>query len=233
MRKLFIGLCLAAISLSAAEIYATFNVQPDKKANVAFNSSGIVNEVFVDIGSKIRENEVLATLHSQDIKALLQINETTLKYAKKDLERQKKVRNIIDKARYDSYAYKYESAKANVDYQKALLDKTILKAPFDAIVVSKEIESGDVVSGQMAKTAFVVQSIDKRKLILKFDQKYHKTVKVGDLFKYRIDGDTKQYRAKITKIYPTINEKERKMRAEVESLGIPVGLFGDGYIISK
>jgi multidrug resistance efflux pump len=118
-------------------------------------------------------------------------------------------------------------------YQETLLDKTYLRAPFDGIITAKRVEIGDVVSGQMITEVFDIQSLKERKLILKFDQKYHQKVKVGDSFKYKVDGDDSTYSGTISKIYPTIDSKSRKMFAEVKAQGFPVGLFGDGYITTK
>jgi RND family efflux transporter MFP subunit len=230
IKNLILSLLVITSSLSANKIYATFDVEALKSASVAFNSSGIIDKVFVDIGSLVKKGDKLAVLQNKDTKAILNIHETTLKYAKKDFNRQKKIRKIIDQAKFDSYANKYESAKAQVAYQKTLLDKTTLNAPFDGVIISKEIESGDVVSGQMVKTAFKIQSKTKRKLILQFDQKYHGTVQVGDEFKYNLDGDTTTYTGTISKIYPYANTKTRKIKAEVLTQGFIVGLFGDGYI---
>jgi len=232
MKKIVIGSLCVVMSLFAESIYATFDVVAKKSANVAFSSGGTVDIISVDIGSSVKKGEKLAVLNNNDIKALLNIRQTSLKYAKKDYDRQVKIKNIIDRAKFDKYENLYESAKAQVIYQQAILDKTILKAPFDGIVVSKEIESGDVVSGQQIKTAFKIQSIHKRKLILQFDQKYHSVVKVGDHYSYKVDGDEKLYVSKISKVYPSISMNNRKLKAEVEVEGFVVGLFGDGYILT-
>ncbi|MMZ68341.1 hypothetical protein D1872_310210 [compost metagenome] len=58
-------------------------------------------------------------------------------------------------------------------------------------------------------------------------------VKVGDIFKYKLDGDDRQYTAKISKIYPRANLKDRKINAEARAENFLPGLFGDGYILSK
>ena len=58
-------------------------------------------------------------------------------------------------------------------------------------------------------------------------------VKVGDSFRYKVDGDQTVYTGTIYKIYPTIDSKSRKMLAEVKAENFPVGLFGDGYITAK
>jgi RND family efflux transporter MFP subunit len=228
--KFIIVATFISFNLCAQEIYATFNVAAKQNAHVAFSSSGIVKNIKVDVGSVVKKNDILASLDSSDLHAALMVQKTTLKFAKKDLQRQEKIKNIIDEAQYDSYVQKYESAKSNVAYQKALLDKTILKAPFDGVIISKEIEVGDVVSGQMIKTAFKIQSKSERKLILEFDQKYHNKVKVGDIYSYQLDGSDRKYNAKITKVYPFADSKTRKIKAEVQTKDILVGLFGDGYI---
>jgi len=67
-------------------------------------------------------------------------------------------------------------------------------------------------------------------LILQFDQKYHSKVKVGDLYTYKLDGDTSEYSGIISKVYPYANTQTRKIKAEVLVDDIVVGLFGDGYI---
>ncbi len=232
MKKYFILLCVI-VSLQAEEVYATFTVEAQKSADLAFSSGGIVDRVLVDVGTMVQKGEPLAILQNDDLKAMLQIAQTTLKYAKKEYQRQVQVKNIIDKAKFDQYAYKYESAKAQLHYKQALLDKTILKSPFEGVIFSKKVEAGDVVSGAMIRTLFEIQSQHQRKLILEYDQKYWKSVKVGDRFSYTLDGEDKRYEGVITKIYPTVESDERKIKAEVLTKDIKVGLFGTGTIITS
>ncbi len=235
MKKLLTMITLTAlimISAQAKEIYATFTVQAQKSANLAFSASGIVDTVLVDIASEVKKDVTMAKLQNDDLEAMLSVTKTALKYAKKDYERQLKVKKIIDRAQFDQYAFKYDNAKAQLKYQQALLDKTILKAPFDGIVFDKSVEVGDVVSGAMIRTIFKIQSIHDRKLVLEFDQKYWNDVKVGDIFNYKLDGSEKTYQGKLSKIYPAVDGDNRKIKAEVKAKDIPVGLFGDGTIIA-
>jgi len=233
MKKILLTLLMFVSFANAAEVYATFLVHPLKDANLAFIASGIVDKINVSVGSKVNKGEVLAELENSDIKAMLEIARTTYKYAKKDYERQLKIKNLIDEAKFDTVANKYESAKDQLAYQQALYNKTFLKAPFDGVIYAKEIELGDAVSGMMLRTAFKIQSSSKSKLLLKFDQKSRNSVHVGDTFRYKIDGDNKTYEGKISKIYPRANFQDRKITAEVITKDFTPGLFGDGYIISK
>ena len=230
MRRILIVMMLLALHVEAKSLYATFTVVAAQSANLAFTASGTLNKVNVSIASKVKKGEVLATLESADISAALNIATTALKYAKKDYGRQLKVKKLLDASRFDTYAFKYENAKAQLVYQQALLDKTILKAPFDGVIYEKSVEVGDVVSGAMIRTVLKIQSLKKRKLVLEVDQKYWKVLKPGLSFNYKIDGDDKAYTGKISKVSPYADDANRKIKAEVETKGFTPGLFGEGYI---
>jgi RND family efflux transporter MFP subunit len=232
MRNLLIILALFIVGAQAKEIYATFTVHATKSANLAFSSSGIVDKVLVDIATEVKKDEILAKLQNEDLKASMGITQSALKYAKKDYNRRQKVKSIIDQAEFDKYASKYANAKAQLRYQQAILDKTVLKAPFDGIIFEKSIEVGDAVSGAMIRTVFKIQSKNRRKLVLEFDQKYWADVQVGDKFSYKVDGSDKAHEGVISKIYPAIDTQKRKVKAEVKAKDFIVGLFGDGMIIT-
>jgi len=233
INTLIIGLLLSLSALSANDVYATFTVQPLKDAKLAFIASGIVDKVNTDIGRSVKKGEILAKLENSDIKAMVDVSKTALKYAKKDYERQLKIKELIDEGRFDGVANKYESAKNQLAYQQALYNKTLLKAPFDGVIYAKDVEVGDAVSGMMLKTVFKIQSKTQRKLILEFDQKNRNFVKVGNTFTYSLDGDSKKYSGTISKIYPRADVKSRKITAEVKTKNFIPGLFGDGYIQVK
>ena len=221
------------VSLNAAEIYATFTVQAEKSASLAFDAGGIVRSVNFDIADSVKKGALLALLSNGDKKARLESAQTALKFAKKEYKRQEKVKKLIDAGKFDAVAYKFEHAQNQVMYQEALYNKTFLKAPFDGVIFFKDVEVGDAVSEMSVKTLFKIQSQHARKLILSFDQKYRKHVKVGDIFVYTLEGDSQTYSAKITKIYPSADVHNAKMQAEVQAKDLLVGLFGDGKIITQ
>ena len=158
MRKILF-LLFITLQLNAEEIYATFDVEAEQSASLAFSSSGIIGNMNVDIGSVVKKDELLAALINDDIKAMVEVSKVALKYAKSDYERQEKVKQHINESLFDSFANKYDSAKVQLQYQKTLLDKTYLRAPFDGIITAKKVEVGDVVSGQMITEVFDIQSL--------------------------------------------------------------------------
>lgn len=245
MKKMILGLMVIVHALGAQEIYATFNTEATQSANLAFYTGGVVDKVYVDVSTTVNKGDKLVELQNDDLKASLRMAEATLadaevtlKFAKKDYDRQLLIKDLIDEAKFEQYELSYErakvakaSAKANLSYQKALLDRSIILAPFDGVIFEKSVEVGDVVSGMMLRTIFKIQSKDERKLIFEFDQKYWKSVKVGDSVKYTVNGDDNSYTGKISKLYPHANSDNRKIKVEVKANRFVVGLFGEGYII--
>ncbi len=233
MKKITIMMLLIISTIHAENIYATFNVEAQKSANLAFTASGLVQHINAQIGDSVKKNAVLASLNNDDIKALLQQSKVVYKYAKKKYIRQSKVKNLIDASQFDAVAKAYESAKASLAYQHAMYNKTLLRTPFEGVIFYKSIEKGDAVSGMMLKTVYKIQSKTNRKLLLTFDEKYTNSVHVGDTFNYSVDGDDKTYTGKISKIYPQADTKNRKITAEVLAKDFKVGLFGTGTIKTK
>ena len=233
MKRVLVAIFLGIFALNASEIYATFNVKAQKEANLAFNIGGIVKKALVDIGDKVKADNLLAELKNDDIKANLNLAKIELFYTKKDYNRQLKVKNVIGKTILDKFAFKKDMAEAKIKQIKTTLEKTYLKAPFDGIISYKNIEKGDVVPGMNPKLVYKIISLHNRKLILEFDGKYLNNINIGDIFNYKIDGSNKELSGKITKIYPTVDAKTQKAKAEVEVSDIKVGLFGSGVIVTK
>jgi len=231
MKKIVLNILLSGAMMYGAEIYATFTVEARQSASLAFNSSGTVSKVNADVGDRVSRGDLLAALRSDDIKAGLSAAEVALKYAKKSYDRMQEVKDVTDQARLDSAAFKYENAKAQTAYKQALLDKTILKAPFDGVITMKNLEIGDALSGMRMKVVYKIESQHERKLIVEFDQKYWKLVRPGLTFVYKVDGDDAEHKGKIVKVYPSADPRSRKMKAEVPAKDIPAGLFGEGRIL--
>lgn len=231
---------------NAKEIYATFTIEAQKSANLAFTTTGIVQSVDVEVSDRVSKGQKLSQLDNSDLasavniaKADLENTKIILKFAKRAYDRETKVKKLISTQQHDGVLKAYEIAKskiaikeATLAYKQSLFEKTILYAPFDGVIYDKQVEVGDAVSGAMIRTVLKIHSIDSVKLIVEFDQKYWKQVKLGQKFSYSVDGDESRHEGKITKIYPYADSNNRKIRAEVLTKGFMVGLFGDGYIVT-
>jgi len=227
--KKIILIAILTVASFAQGVYATFNVIPKKEASLAFSTNGMVADVKVDIGSKVERKQILAILENNDLKAYVAKARAALEFAKKSYNRALRAKDVQNKAIFDKFNFEYKSAKANLALALANYNKSILKAPFSGIITAKAVEVGDVVSAMAPRMLFKIESKAK-KLVLEFDQKYLSSVKVGDIFKYKLDGSDKVRSGKIYKIYPIVDSKNRTAKAEVEAGNLASGLFGDGTI---
>ncbi|MDE6887019.1 MAG: efflux RND transporter periplasmic adaptor subunit [Helicobacteraceae bacterium] len=243
--KNFIFLVLFSASLCAEEVYATFISRGVKEASLRINASGIVDLLKVDVGSKVKTGDLLLKLQNntqvEDVKiqqAQSDANEQTYLFQKNQFERYEQSKSVVDKNTYEQIYFNFKNAEnnykmslASLQLQKELLNNTYLKAPFDGVIAERMIEIGDGVS-QNGTDLFKLISNDI-KLIIEFDSKYIDKVKVGDNYTFSIDGSEKKQSVTITKVYPSIDPINRKLKAEALVKNMVSGVFGDGYITTK
>lgn len=233
MKKiLFITLLLSTFSV-ASDIYATFNVKANKEATLAFTNGGTVTAILVDVGSRVKQGELLAHLNYQEQKAQLNLAKADYDNANDSLKRYKKVKDLMDEEKFAQIKLAAIKTKYALQLRQAQYDKCFLKAPFDGVIVAKHKEVGDAVAGVQPQAFFDIMDTSSVKLLLSFDEKYASKVSVGDMFEFTIDGETQKRTATISKVYPSVNSNSRKLFAEVMTKDITPGLFGTGIIKAK
>lgn len=233
MKKKFLLATLLSISiLWGDEVYAIFNIEAIQDSNLTLDSSGTVAERLVDVDSTVKKGDELLALENRDKKAQMESAKQKYLFAKKQYERYSRTGSAIDKNTLDQYYSTYKQLEADYHYSLSLLNKSILLAPFDGVIASRNIEVGDGV-GANNTTLFRLVSHQK-KMVLQYDSKYLDKVKLGDEYIYSVDGNATKKSVKITKIYPTVDADTRKVTAEaIVSDDMTPGIFGDGYIRTK
>ncbi len=237
-------LSVLTAAFSYADIYATFNVAAQQEADLAFAAGGTIQKMYAEVGQQVKKGATLAQLDNEESKVMLQLAQNDLEKAEiaakqqnNSLKRYLKVKDILEDERYEKVYFgaknadiAVQRAKNSVKLQKIQLANTYIKAPFDGIISAKYEEVGNTVTKMQPKKVYTLISKEKVKLVIEFDERHHNSVSVGDSFVYTPDGSKIQRVGKISKIYPTIDPKTRKMKAEVAALGLIPGLFGEGYI---
>ncbi|SQB99639.1 membrane fusion protein of the HefABC efflux system HefB [Helicobacter fennelliae] len=234
MKKFLIGLLtLGMVEIAwSDDVYAIFNIKAVQDSSLAIDSTGIIDKIFVDVDSVVKKGDQLLVIYNKDKEAQFQAIKEQYLFAKKQYERYNKSGDVVDKNTLDQYHSNYKKLEADYNYYQSLLDKTILRAPFNGVIAEKKVELGDGVNANNT-TLFRLVS-ENKKIVLQFDSKYLSKVQVGDLYEFSIDGAGTKKTATITKIYPTIDESTRKVTAEAAVEGsLKPGLFGDGYIKTK
>jgi len=143
------------------EIILNGNVEV-QDVNLAFRVSGRINTIKIDEGDQVKSGDLLAFLDKDIFEAKLkyakaQLSEASinLKNAEKNYKRDSglfKNKSISEKlydtskTEYEVAQAKLESAKATYEYTDIDLKDTDLKSPVDGIVLTRNIEPGEMVS---------------------------------------------------------------------------------------
>lgn len=133
-----------------------------RQSVVSAKIQGRISSLLVDAGSIVKEGQVLATLDNGDYIANIAKAKADIEYAKANLaemERQLRLQQdmyqakVVSQDSYDAARSKVQLARAAIDQdeanlkvQEAILDYTIVRAPFDGIVVKKMTEVGESVT---------------------------------------------------------------------------------------
>ena len=59
----------------AEDVYAIFNAEAVKDANLNLAASGIVSSILVDVDSEVKQGDLLLTLFNQDVESQMQSTE--------------------------------------------------------------------------------------------------------------------------------------------------------------
>lgn len=229
-KSIIFGLLIGANALFA-DVYATFEAKALKEASLGLTSSGTVEKIYVDVGSKVRKGQTLLTLRDGEERASLAIAKSDYTFLSAQYARYQKSAEVFDKNTLDRIKAEADKAKNQAAMYEERLAKMRLTAPFDGVIAEKNIEVGDVV-GMSSRPLFRLIS-ESTKLIIQFDSKFADSVKVGDEFCYSFDGKPSGKCVKINKIYPAVNQNNKKLTAEALATGIKSGIFGDGQIKTK
>lgn len=155
------------------QLNATGYVVPQRKAAVASKGQGRVEWLGVLEGTRVKKDEVIARLESDDVRASLAQALAQVKVARANLALQQAElsdaeialrrsaalapkgavpaaqydadRARVNKARasVDSDAAAIASAQANAQAAQVAVDQTVIRAPFDGIVLAKHANVGD------------------------------------------------------------------------------------------
>ena len=175
---------IAAGQSQGAVLNATGYVTARRQATVSSKVTGKVVEVFIEEGMRVKAGQVLARLDASYVSrglALSQaeaqaaasaLEETRVRIREAQLEYDRAVRLAesqissradVDraraqldaaKARLAAQADQHNTARQQIELQRQNVEDTVIRAPFDGIVVSKDAQPGEMISPVSAGGGF-------------------------------------------------------------------------------
>jgi membrane fusion protein, multidrug efflux system len=190
-------------------------------------ASGRLTYLYVPEGKLIRKGTLIAKINNADLQAQVDKSKVALDLAMKTEQRDKQLLavNGVNQSDYDAALNIVNGFKADIEYNQALLDKTILKAPFDGYIGLRQVSIGAYVT-PTTMIATLLQR-DKIKIDFTVPEDYSSSLKVGATVEVEMDETGKTRKAQIMAIEPQVNLASRNMtvRAMLENSDANPGSF--------
>jgi len=214
-------------------------VIPQRKSALASKVTGRLVWLGVEEGSRVKKGDVVARLESQDVEASktqaianLEMARFNLENAKAELteatlhlNRSKELvdKNFIARSEYDTAVARHKKAVAAVKAAEAViraneaaleaagiqLEYTLIRAPFDGVVLTKNADIGDIVtpfSASVESKSAVVTIADMESLQVQADVSESSLgqVKIGQPCEIQLDAlPDRRLRGAVHRIVPT------------------------------
>jgi RND family efflux transporter MFP subunit len=242
-------------SQSLTLLSASGYVVADRKAAVASKVTGRLVYLGVEEGSRVKEGQIVARLESREAAAAreralhnvaaarhnLEQARAELHLAVLDYERKRALveKGTIARSAFDSAEARYKTAQSSVasltaairaaqaslDEADVLLDNTNIRAPFDAVVLTKNADIGDIVTPLAATAdakAAVVTVADMESLLVEVDvsESNIAQVRLEQPCEIRLDAfPDARFPGRVHMILPTADRSKASITVKVAFLG--------------
>jgi RND family efflux transporter MFP subunit len=241
-------------SQAISQLNASGYVVAQRKAAVASKVTGRLVSLMVEEGSRVKEGQVIARLENEDVLAARDQAEANLKVTRANLEgaqaeleetartfnrdKQLIAKGVISRSQYDTSEARFLRVQASVAAAEAAvkagtaalraanvaLEYTLIRAPFDAVVLTKNADIGDIVTplGAAANAkAAVVTIADLSSLQVEADvsETNLSLVKVGQPCEIQLDAlPDSRFRGLVHTIVPTADRAKATVMVKVRFL---------------
>src|SRR5450631_4104783 len=158
-------------------------------------ASGRLTYLYVPEGKLIKKGTLIAKINNADLQAQVDKSKVALDLAMKTVKRDSQLIavNGINQADYDAAQNIVNGFKADIEYNQALLDKTILKAPFDGYIGLRQVSVGAYVTP--ATLIATLLQRDKIKIDFTVPEEFSSILKIGSSVDVEMDQSGKRRKA--------------------------------------
>ncbi|MCW9095996.1 MAG: efflux RND transporter periplasmic adaptor subunit [Ignavibacteriaceae bacterium] len=222
---------------SNAILTASGYVVAQRKAAIASKGTGRLIYLGVVEGDKVKKDQVIGRLEDNDIRAQLEQAKANLLLQQADLNDAKntfdRVKELFEKglssqqeydqaeANYNRILASIEVANAGVQVAEVALENTLIRAPFDGTVLTKNAEVGEIVApfgGSTTSKTAVVTIADMKSLLVETDVSESNIEKIKEGRECEITLDAypeKSYQGYVFKIVPTADRSKATVLVKV------------------
>lgn len=212
LKEVPVNAILAKISDVNKSVFSNGTLLADESVELRPEISGkIISINFIESG-RVRKGDLLVKLNDHDLIPQLKKAETRLKLLELTEQRQKLLldKQGISKQDYDISLAELTGQRAELDYIKAMIEKTEIRAPFDGVVGLRNISEGAYITP--ANVITTLQKNEFLKIDFSVPQKFSNEIKKSKYLNFRVPPDTTLYTISILGIEPKVDEMTRTIK---------------------
>ena len=196
------------------------NVKTKQNVLVYPEMPGILNEVYVKEGQKVKKDQILATIDDGGLSQQLLLLKSNEQLAKTTFERQKRLwdQQIGSEIQYLQAKTSYDSQKNATRQLKKQLGKFTIRAPFSGIIDDVFKEKGTVVAPGPGAEIFRIINLSNMYIETDVPESYISSIKKNKMVEVNFPILGRSYDSSIRQVGNFINPSNRTFRIEV---GIP------------
>lgn len=190
----------------STSITATGNIEPVTEVEVGTQVSGIIDKIYVDYNSVVKEGQLIAEMDKVPLQNELESAKGTYDGAKAEFEYQERnykrnqqlhEKGLISDTEYEENLYNYQRAKSSLESSRAAynnaqrnLSYAIITSPINGVVTSRDVEEGQTVaSGFETPTLFTIAAdLTKMQVVADVDEADIGGVKEGQRVTFTVDA---------------------------------------------
>jgi len=196
------------------KLFVTGTIMANEEVELVPEISGKILSINIKEGGIALKGEQLVKINDADFQAQLKKLKAQEKLAKDRESRQRKLLELngISIEEHEMSLNSLESIQADIEFTKAQIAKTEIRAPFSGIVGLRNVSEGAYVSST-AKIASL-QQVDPVKIEFSVPEKYASSIYNGNTIRFSVDGSGGTYEGKIIAVEPKIDIATRTMKVK-------------------
>jgi len=200
----------------SAYFTGTTALEPENEAKVVAKVGGVVEQIFVEEGHYVKENQVLAKLDDDRLSLDLAESEARLKQLENDFQRNQELyqKNIISMDGFERVKSEYEIQKARLGMARLMKDYTSIRAPISGVLAVRLIKVGNMV--QTNEICFHISDFDPLLAVLFVPEKDLNKLQNNQKATIEVDSLPNQFfLGKILRMSPVIDSKTGTFKVSV------------------
>jgi membrane fusion protein, multidrug efflux system len=204
------------------------HTEADRRVTVTARSGGVLTELRVRRGARVKEGEIIAVLSDDARKSQVAQAESLVIQRRTELEAKRRLiaSGAVPKLELVNLEAQLAAAEAALASAQAELERGFVRAPFSGIVNDLTIEVGGSSLPMMGKEIGSIVSLDPMLAVVEVSERRLAGLRQGELAEVKLTTG-ERVTGKIRYVAKTATQNTRTYRVEVE-LANPDGAIPDG-----